>query len=326
MNGRAYDYNLGRFYGVDPFIQFPSNSQSLNPYSYLMNNPLSGTDPTGYLKACDTLLVCSTHQILDKNFNKPITALGSENTESQTKNGAQNGQESKPTSQIDGSRDGPSGIGAGARKKISDESGQERLSAENLKWARPLRSAAWPRAIKEIRDESMPLRPLNDGEKEFFNGIFNNLNVSSIRLGTLDTSKAGENTLAVTIGNTIMFASEFGIDKSITTWDRANQSTAVHEVVHVWDSQNTSLNTWINAAQAQDRALEDTGDSDNAYKYNARDLRQFGDANPESRASQVEDAWRRSVGLPSIIYPNFNNLQRSAIPNELLRREIDNEN
>jgi hypothetical protein len=52
MNGRAYDYNLGRFYGVDPFIQFPSNSQSLNPYSYLMNNPLAGTDPTGYLSNC----------------------------------------------------------------------------------------------------------------------------------------------------------------------------------------------------------------------------------------------------------------------------------
>jgi RHS repeat-associated protein len=52
MNGRAYDYNLGRFYGVDPFVQFPANSQSLNPYAYLMNNPLSGTDPTGY-KSCD---------------------------------------------------------------------------------------------------------------------------------------------------------------------------------------------------------------------------------------------------------------------------------
>ena len=48
MNGRAYDFNLGRFYGVDPFIQFPGNSQSLNPYAYLMNNPLAGTDPTGY--------------------------------------------------------------------------------------------------------------------------------------------------------------------------------------------------------------------------------------------------------------------------------------
>jgi RHS repeat-associated protein len=50
MNGRVYDYNLGRFLSVDPFIQKPSNSQSTNPYSYLMNNPLSGTDPTGYFK------------------------------------------------------------------------------------------------------------------------------------------------------------------------------------------------------------------------------------------------------------------------------------
>ncbi len=49
MNGRMYDYQLGRFLGVDPFIQMPTNSQSLNPYSYIMNNPLSGTDPTGYL-------------------------------------------------------------------------------------------------------------------------------------------------------------------------------------------------------------------------------------------------------------------------------------
>ena len=48
MNGRVYDYDLGRFLSVDPIIQFPANSQSLNPYSYIMNNPLSGTDPTGY--------------------------------------------------------------------------------------------------------------------------------------------------------------------------------------------------------------------------------------------------------------------------------------
>jgi RHS repeat-associated protein len=53
MNGRAYDYHLGRFTGVDPFIQFPLNSQSLNPYSYILNNPLSGTDPTGYAACPD---------------------------------------------------------------------------------------------------------------------------------------------------------------------------------------------------------------------------------------------------------------------------------
>jgi hypothetical protein len=51
MNGRAYDYNLGRFLSVDPIIQAPGNSQSLNPYSYIMNNPLAGTDPTGYCAA-----------------------------------------------------------------------------------------------------------------------------------------------------------------------------------------------------------------------------------------------------------------------------------
>lgn len=51
MNGRLYDYLLGRFLGVDPIVQFPTNSQSLNPYSYILNNPLSGTDPTGYASA-----------------------------------------------------------------------------------------------------------------------------------------------------------------------------------------------------------------------------------------------------------------------------------
>jgi len=39
MNGRACDYNLGRFLSVDPIIQFPEDSHSLNPYSYLINNP-----------------------------------------------------------------------------------------------------------------------------------------------------------------------------------------------------------------------------------------------------------------------------------------------
>jgi RHS repeat-associated protein len=48
MNGRVFDYNLGRFTSIDPIIQSPGNSQSINGYSYIMNNPLSGTDPSGY--------------------------------------------------------------------------------------------------------------------------------------------------------------------------------------------------------------------------------------------------------------------------------------
>ena len=54
MNGRIYDPNLGRFLSVDPVFEFPTNTQSLNPYSYVLNNPLSMTDPTGYVESCGT--------------------------------------------------------------------------------------------------------------------------------------------------------------------------------------------------------------------------------------------------------------------------------
>ena len=48
MNGRVYDPTLGRFLSADPFIQFPASTQGLNRYSYVFNNPLSFTDPSGY--------------------------------------------------------------------------------------------------------------------------------------------------------------------------------------------------------------------------------------------------------------------------------------
>lgn len=48
MNGRVYDPNIGRFISADPFIQAPLMSQSLNRYSYVMNNPLSLIDPSGF--------------------------------------------------------------------------------------------------------------------------------------------------------------------------------------------------------------------------------------------------------------------------------------
>ncbi|MFC3122512.1 RHS repeat domain-containing protein [Agaribacter flavus] len=48
MNGRIYDPTLGRFLQADPFIQALSNSQNYNRYSYVLNNPMSYTDPSGY--------------------------------------------------------------------------------------------------------------------------------------------------------------------------------------------------------------------------------------------------------------------------------------
>jgi RHS repeat-associated protein len=48
MNGRVYDPNIGRFMSADPFIHEVTNSQDLNRYSYVHNNPLSYTDQDGY--------------------------------------------------------------------------------------------------------------------------------------------------------------------------------------------------------------------------------------------------------------------------------------
>ncbi len=47
MNGRIYDPKLGRFLS-DPIIQAPGNLQNYNRYSYVLNNPLRYTDPSGY--------------------------------------------------------------------------------------------------------------------------------------------------------------------------------------------------------------------------------------------------------------------------------------
>lgn len=49
MGGRIYDPDVGRFMQADPIVQAPDNGQSLNRYSYVFNNPLSFTDPTGYI-------------------------------------------------------------------------------------------------------------------------------------------------------------------------------------------------------------------------------------------------------------------------------------
>lgn len=48
MNGRIYDPQIGRFMSADPIIQDIGDSQALNRYSYVRNNPLNLVDPTGF--------------------------------------------------------------------------------------------------------------------------------------------------------------------------------------------------------------------------------------------------------------------------------------
>ena len=45
---RYYDATIGRFISADTVIQNPANPQTLNRYSYCVNNPLKYTDPSGH--------------------------------------------------------------------------------------------------------------------------------------------------------------------------------------------------------------------------------------------------------------------------------------
>lgn len=130
MNGRAYDYNLGRFLSVDPFVQSPGNSQSINPYSYIMNNPLAGTDPSGYL-SCNVdqtvgdcgLEAGGTADIVDDDGNKLGTASLSEDGKTLSTEG-NNGVNSTITASngqlVQSNTSAPEQIGSQSQVSVSD--------------------------------------------------------------------------------------------------------------------------------------------------------------------------------------------------------------
>ncbi|PRQ01022.1 putative deoxyribonuclease RhsC [Enhygromyxa salina] len=48
MRGRLYDPHLGRMTGADPLIVAPTSTQGWNRYAYVLNRPLTLTDPSGF--------------------------------------------------------------------------------------------------------------------------------------------------------------------------------------------------------------------------------------------------------------------------------------
>ena len=49
MEGRVYDPEVGSFLSPDPNVQYPFSSQGYDRYTYVNDNPLSLSDPSGYL-------------------------------------------------------------------------------------------------------------------------------------------------------------------------------------------------------------------------------------------------------------------------------------
>jgi len=49
LNGRVYDPMFGRMISADPTVPDPLDAQAWNRYSYVGNDPLTFTDPSGML-------------------------------------------------------------------------------------------------------------------------------------------------------------------------------------------------------------------------------------------------------------------------------------
>jgi len=72
MGGRHYDPHLGRFASPDPVLAAPGSSQGYDPFAYVFNDPLSFTDPSGF--------VPSASQVIEAMEDDPIGAGTAETT------------------------------------------------------------------------------------------------------------------------------------------------------------------------------------------------------------------------------------------------------
>ncbi len=85
MNGRLYDAQIGRFLSADIAIQDLTNSQAFNAYSYVLNNPLAYTDPTGFFfgffKHIVKSIVSAVVHVVEKTIIEPHVAIISKGIE-----------------------------------------------------------------------------------------------------------------------------------------------------------------------------------------------------------------------------------------------------
>lgn len=75
LNGRVYDPAIGRFLSVDPLIGDLADSQSVNPYAYVGNRPLTFSDPTGYCLEAPGNISCTAASFLSQNYGKAVLDL-----------------------------------------------------------------------------------------------------------------------------------------------------------------------------------------------------------------------------------------------------------
>ncbi|MBN1991713.1 MAG: RHS repeat-associated core domain-containing protein [Anaerolineae bacterium] len=71
-NARYYSPYLGRFISADTIVPRPNNPQSLNRYSYVLNRPLQGGDPTGHSGPINDFLQGFAYELVTNNYDAAL--------------------------------------------------------------------------------------------------------------------------------------------------------------------------------------------------------------------------------------------------------------
>jgi hypothetical protein len=101
---------------VDPLIQSPTSTQSVNPYSYIMNNPLAGTDPTGYAGVKASCFGPACEDDGDGGFIGKLTKKSNNKAAGGANNGADGQAASTSVAKV-GSLEGNAAKGGGTNEK-----------------------------------------------------------------------------------------------------------------------------------------------------------------------------------------------------------------
>ncbi|NMR25099.1 hypothetical protein HH219_05985 [Pseudoalteromonas sp. NEC-BIFX-2020_015] len=167
MGGRIYDPELGRFMQADPIIQDVRDAQSINRYSYVFNNPLSYTDPTGY----DCV-----------NENAPVCAAAMDKLQKETAAASTGNAGNSANAEVDSAN--------ASNNKINSADGAQGKSIPNLLHS-PLDDAR-----DFIVDAINPIPPLVDGLTELSKGNYTESVVAIAGIATKKikaVAKVGEN-------------------------------------------------------------------------------------------------------------------------------------
>ncbi|MCF6299716.1 MAG: hypothetical protein L3J52_01120 [Proteobacteria bacterium] len=76
MGGRIYDAAIGRMLQADPVVMEPEASQGYNRYAYVGNNPISFTDPTGYIHKKLRRIFAVAVAVVISIYAAPLLGLG----------------------------------------------------------------------------------------------------------------------------------------------------------------------------------------------------------------------------------------------------------